>query len=222
MPQPIEAMLARWPFLYPEITDASEQNATTPTMMPPGSGDKSSRRSWKARTSYTPSKRKGRSTASGETPWRGLNWDQRICWPRRTGRTTPSLPPSTTTGTAGGCEHQGHPGKRQAQEDRQKVNDPLPGDMAPGVVGENSPPHDQQRAVHAGILEHLATGEGRKTTSRPWQGGVFSTPWTPTGTRDSTGRARRSWRTSRNDVQQVSVIRGTRKTLRPETADTCR
>ena len=30
MPQPIEAMLARWPFLYPEITDASEQNGNDP------------------------------------------------------------------------------------------------------------------------------------------------------------------------------------------------
>ena len=30
MPQPIEAMLARWPFLYPEITDDSEQNGNDP------------------------------------------------------------------------------------------------------------------------------------------------------------------------------------------------
>ena len=30
MPQPIEAMLARWPLLYPETTDADEQNGNDP------------------------------------------------------------------------------------------------------------------------------------------------------------------------------------------------
>ena len=30
MPQPVEAMLARWPLLYPETTDADEQNGNGP------------------------------------------------------------------------------------------------------------------------------------------------------------------------------------------------
>ena len=34
MHQPVEAMLARWPMLYPEITDADEQKATAPTGPP--------------------------------------------------------------------------------------------------------------------------------------------------------------------------------------------
>ena len=30
MPQPIEAMLAGWPLLYPETTDSDEQNGNDP------------------------------------------------------------------------------------------------------------------------------------------------------------------------------------------------
>ena len=149
MPQPIEAMLARWPFLYPEITDADEQNGNDPD----NDAAKVRRQVIAPILESQDLLHAFEEKREEYSRWLRLpgvrrNWDlENPAGPGGPEGRRPHCRLQRPPGTAGGCEHQGLPGKRQAQEDRQKVNDPLPGDMAPGVVGENSPPDDQQRAV---------------------------------------------------------------------------